>query len=72
MTRETASRQAVVVAEHLAEEAPDGRDRAEHPVAILEAVLAEGVEDAGLGQDIGERQPPAAREAGRGPSPNSS
>ena len=36
----------VVVAEDLAEEAPDGRDGAEHPVAVLDAVLVEGVEDA--------------------------
>ena len=48
---------AVVVAEHLAEEAPDGRDRAEHPVAILDAVFVEDVEDAGFGQDVGEREP---------------
>jgi hypothetical protein len=45
---------AVVVAEHLAEEPPDGRHRAEHPVPVLDAVLAEDAEDAGLGQDIRE------------------
>ena len=44
----------VVVAEHLGEEAPDGRDRAEHPVPVLDAVLVEGVVDAGLGQDVRE------------------
>ena len=55
---------AVVVAEHLAEEAPEGRDRAEHPVAVLDLVFVEDFQDAGLGQDLGERQPLAAREAG--------
>src|SRR5262249_12495427 len=33
----------VVVTEDLGEEAPEGRDRAEHPVAIGDAVLVEGV-----------------------------
>ena len=47
---------AMVLAEHLGEEAPDGRDRAEHPVPVLDTVFVEGVEDAGLGQDVGERQ----------------
>ena len=55
---------AVVVAEHLAEEAPDGRDRTEHPVAVLDAVLVEDVQDAGFGQDIGEREALVARKAG--------
>ena len=55
---------AVVVAEDLGEEAPDGRDRAEHPVAVPDAVLVEGVADAGLGQDVGEREAVVAREAG--------
>ena len=54
---------AVVLAEDLAEEAPDGGDRAEHSVAILDAVLVEGVEDAGFGQGVGERQSLVAREA---------
>ena len=58
---------AVVVAEDLGEEAPDGRDRAEHPVAVLDAVLVEGVADAGLGQDVGEREALVAREAGAEP-----
>jgi hypothetical protein len=40
---------AVVVAEHLAEEAPDGGDRAEHPVAVLDLVFVEDFQDAGLG-----------------------
>ena len=55
---------AVVVAEDLAEEAPDGGDRAEQAVAVLDAVLVEDVEDAGLGQGVGEGQPLVAREAG--------
>ena len=58
---------AVVVAEDLGEEAPEGRDRAEHPVAVLDAVLVEGVADAGLGQDVGEREALVAREAGAEP-----
>jgi hypothetical protein len=54
---------AVVVAEHLAEEAPDGRDGVEHPVAIDDVVFVEDVENAGFGQDVGERKPCVAREA---------
>ena len=54
----------VVVAEDLGEEAPDGRDGAEHPVAVADAVLVEGVADAGFGQDVGEREALVAREAG--------
>ena len=55
----------MVVAEHLGEEAPEGRDRAEDPVAVLDAMLVEGVVDAGLGQDVGEREALVAREAAR-------
>src|SRR5207302_9960463 len=44
-------------------EAPDGRERAEQPVAVLDLVFVEDFQDAGLGQDLGERQPSAAREA---------
>ena len=62
----------VVVAEHLGEEAPDGGDRVEHPVAILDAVFVEDVQDAGFGQDVGEGKPLVAREAGRAVVPNSS
>ena len=47
---------AMVLAEDLGEEAPDGRDRAEHPVAVPDAVLVEGVVDPGLGQDVCERE----------------
>jgi hypothetical protein len=42
----------VVIAEHLAEEAPDGRDRIENPVPKLDAVDVEDVEDVGFGQNI--------------------
>jgi len=55
---------ALVVAEHLGEESPDGRDRAEDPVAVLDIVFVEGVADAGLGQDVREREALIAREAG--------
>src|SRR5439155_4426300 len=55
---------AVVVAEHLAKEAPDGGDRAEHPVSIYDSLFGEDVPDAGLGQDVCEREPVVAREAG--------
>ena len=54
----------VVVAEDLGEEAPEGRDGVEHPVAVADAVLVEGLADAGLGQDVGEREALVAREAG--------
>ena len=53
----------VVVAEDLAEEAPDGGDGIEHAVAVLDAVLVEDVEDAGFGQGVGEGQSLVAREA---------
>src|SRR5207244_1973379 len=55
---------AVVVAEDLAEEAPDGGDGGEDAVAEGNAVLAEGGEDAGLAQGVGEGQALVAREAG--------
>jgi hypothetical protein len=55
---------AVVVAEHLGEEPPDGRDRAEHPVPVLDPVLVEDAPDARLGQDIGKREALVPREAG--------
>ena len=54
----------VVLAEDLGEEAPEGRDRVEDPVAVRDAVLVEGVVDPGLGQDVGEREAVVAREAG--------
>src|SRR4051794_33205343 len=54
----------VVLAEHLREEAPDGRGRAVDPVAVPDAVLVEGLVDAGSGQDVGEGEAVVAREAG--------
>ena len=54
---------AMVVAKDLREEAPDGRDGIEYPVAVADAVLVEGIADAGLGQDVGEREALVAREA---------
>jgi hypothetical protein len=55
---------AVVVAEGLAKEAPDGGDRVEQPVAEADAVLVEGGADAGPAQGGGEGQALVAREAG--------
>src|SRR5262249_22822767 len=54
----------VVIAEHLGEEAPDGGDGVEHPVAVPDAVVVEGLVDGGFGQDVGEGEPVVAREAG--------
>jgi hypothetical protein len=54
---------AVVLAEDLAEEAPDRCDGAEQPVAIGNAVLVEGVEDAEFAQGVREGQSLVAREA---------
>ena len=53
----------VVLAEDLAEEAPDGGDGSENSVAKLDAVLIESVEDAQFAQGVSERQSLAAREA---------
>ena len=55
----------VVLAEDLAEEAPDGGDGSEHSVAILDAVLIESVEDAEFAQGVGERQSLVARKRAR-------
>ena len=51
----------VVVAEHLAEEAPDGRDRIENAVPILDAMVVENLEDVGFGQNIRKGKPGAVR-----------
>jgi hypothetical protein len=64
MIRATASRATVVVAEHLGEEAPEGRGRVVDPVAVPDSVLVEGLVDAGFGQDLGEWEALVAREAG--------
>ena len=53
----------VVLAEDLAEKAPDGGDGTEHSVAILDAMLIESVEDAVFAQGVGERQSLVAHEA---------
>ena len=54
----------VVFAEYLAQETPDGRDRAEHSVPKLDAIFVENVPDAGLSQDVRERESLIARKAG--------
>jgi hypothetical protein len=54
----------VVFAEYLTQKAPDGRDGAEHPVPKLDAPFVENVPDAGLGQNVREREPLIARKAG--------
>jgi len=54
---------AVVVAEDLAEEAPDGGDGVEDAVAEGDAVLLERVENAVPAQGVGEGQALVAREA---------
>ena len=54
---------AVVVAEDLAEEAPDGGDGAEDAVAEGDAVLLQRVENAVPAQGIGEGQTLVARKA---------
>ena len=52
----------VVLAEHLTEKAPDGRDRVEHAVAILDAMFVEDVQDVGFGQNIRKGESLVARE----------
>src|SRR5262249_49889550 len=56
-----------VGAEDLGEESPEGRDRVKPPVAVPDAMLVEGIVDAGLGQDVGEREAVVAHEAGAEP-----
>ena len=53
----------VVFAECLTQKAPDGRDGAEHSVPILDAMFVENIPDAGLRQDVREREPLIARKA---------
>jgi hypothetical protein len=64
--REDGVAAAVVVAEDLAEEAPDGGHRAEDAVAEEDAVLIEPLKDTGLAQRFGKGQAPVARKAGAG------
>jgi len=54
----------MVFAEHLREKAPDGRDRAEHSVPVLDAMIVEDFQDVGFGQNVRKRKPLIAREAG--------
>jgi hypothetical protein len=54
----------VVFIEYLTQKAPDGRDRIEYSVPILDAMLVENVPDAGLGQNVRERESLIARKAG--------
>ena len=58
---------ALVVAEDLGEEAPEGRDRAEQSVPVPDAVRVEGVADPGFGQDVGEGEALVGGEAGTEP-----
>ena len=53
----------MVFAKHLTQKTPDGGDRVEHTVPILDAMLVEHVPDAGLGQNICERKSLIARKA---------
>jgi hypothetical protein len=53
----------MVLAEDLAEKAPDGRDGAEQAIAIRDAVLVESSEDAELAQSVGKGESLVAREA---------
>src|SRR5262249_14049058 len=53
----------VVLAEDLAEEAPDGGDGTEQAVGVLDAVLLGGVRDAAFTQGVGEGQSLVARKA---------
>jgi hypothetical protein len=55
---------AVVLAEHLTQKAPNGRDRGEHSVPKLDALFVENVQDVGFGQNLRKGEPLVAREAG--------
>jgi hypothetical protein len=54
----------VVFAEDLAQKAPDGGDRTEHAVSKLDAMFVKNIPDAGLGQNVCERESLIARKAG--------
>ncbi len=54
----------VVFAEYLTQKSPDGRNRAEYTVPILDSMFVENVPDAGLSQNVHEREPLIARKAG--------
>ena len=53
----------VVFAEYLTQKAPDGRDRVEYSVPIIDAMFVENVPDAGLAQNVREGDPFIARKA---------
>ena len=55
---------AMIVAQHLREEAPDRRDRVENSVAVFDAIIVEDVQDHGFGQNIRKGKPPIARKTG--------
>jgi len=54
----------VIFAEHLTQKAPDGRDRVKHSVPKLDALFVEHVPNAGVGQNVREREPLIERKAG--------
>ncbi len=53
----------VVFIEYLTQKTPDGRDRAKHSVPKLDTMFVKNVPDAGLGQDVRERESLVARKA---------
>ena len=55
---------AVIFAKYLTQETPDGRNRAEHSVSILDAMFVENFSNAGFRQDVRERKSLVARKAG--------
>ena len=54
----------VVFIEYLTQKAPDGGERAEHSVPILDTLFVENVPDVVLSQNVREREPLIARKAG--------
>jgi hypothetical protein len=53
----------MVLTQDLAEDAPDGGARIEQAVAVLDAVVVEGLANVDFGQRVGERQSLVARKA---------
>jgi hypothetical protein len=53
----------VVFAEDLTQKAPNSSDRAKHSVPKLHAMLVEHILNAGLGQNVGERESLIVRKA---------
>lgn len=54
----------VVSAKYLTQKAPDGRDRTEHSVPIRDVMFIKNFPNTRLSQNVRERQPLIAREAG--------